>query len=427
MPLRTPEQHSKEVFADMSHPVSVTQGDTASLDAFGRSRVAEPEALFDGSFEYDLQPFLGSQVLTGNGAITHDTDARMAILSVGAGTGTASVQTLEYIPYQKGKSQRILATSVLGAPTAGVTKRIGYFDESDGVFVEQTGDGLFLVLRSSTSGSVVNTRISQANWNVDTFDGSKDAETNPSGIYLDQTKRQILDIDVEWLGTGRVRYGFNIDGRTYYAHYINNANAGDPRPYMRTGTLPVRYEISNDGSGLADTINVICAAAFSEGGFDLGRGIPFSANRGVVTASVGARVPVLSIRPKLTFNSFTNRGQIRPQTISVLTAAQNVLVEVVYDGLLFGTGSFVSVNDQSMVDYNVSYTAISGGYTLHSFYVATGAGGQNSRGNEASPITARLPLTLDAEGNNPIPLSIVCTPVTSTATVLASIDWYEVR
>lgn len=428
MPKRTPEQHSKEVFNDAESPLAVTQGDTGSLDAFGRQRVANPESEIDFSFEYDLQPFFWSQSLTGNGAIAHDANAKLASLSVGAGTGTAIMQTFDYVPYQKGKSQRTLATFVFGAGAAGITRRVGYFDPSDGVFFEQTSAGLFLVLRSSTSGAVVDTRISQANWNVDIFDGSGDEETNPSGIRLDPTKRQILDLDIEWLGVGRARYGFNIHGATYYAHYVNNANAGDPRPYMRTGTLPVRYEISNDGSGQAATLLAICAAVFSEGGFDTGRGIPFSTNNGAVARSIGAaRIPVLSIRPKATFGGFTNRAQIRPQTMSILTASQSVLVEIIYNGLLFGTGSFVSADSQSAVEVNKSFTAISGGYVVQSFYASTNGVGVTARGGVASPILSRLPLTLDIDGANPIPLSIVCTPLAATPTVTASIDWTEVR
>jgi hypothetical protein len=422
MPERTPRQHSREVFTGEGISIATTQGDTGSVDAFGRQRVAEPETLFDGSFEYGLQTLFWDQILTGNGTITHDSDARLASLNVGAGTGTAAMATYEYCPYQKGKSQRFLATFVLGAPAAGITRRVGYFDSSDGVYLEQTSDGLFLVVRSSTSGSVVNTRVSQANWNQDALNGGGDSE-----IALDQTKRQILDVDIEWLGVGRIRYGFNIDGQTVYAHYINNANAGDPRPYMRTGTLPLRYEISNDGSGQAATLKAICASVFSEGGFDLGRGIPFSANRGDVPASVAARVPVLSIRPKSTFNGFVNHIQIRPQDLSVFTTGDSILVEVVYNGLLFGTGSFVSASDESAVDYNVSFTTISGGYTLQSFYVAVNGAGGNARGDVSSPILSQLPLTLDADGLNPIPLSIVCTPLSGTANVSPSINWSEVR
>jgi hypothetical protein len=393
------------------------------VDAFGRTRISEPETLFDSSFEYDLQPLFWDTSLTGGADITHDADKRAACLTVSGSTaGTAILQTFAYHPYQKGKSQRCIPTFVLGARAAGITRRVGYFDASDGVFFEQTNAGLFLVLRSSTSGSVVNTRVAQADWSEDTLNGDGTSE-----ISLDETRRQILDIDIEWLGVGRVRYGFNIDGKAVFAHYVNNANAGPAAPYMRSGTLPIRYEIVNDGTGPASELIAICAAVFSEGGFEAGRGLPFTASRGAVAASVAARVPVLSIRPKLTFNSLENRVRITPLDLSIFTTTQSVLVEVVYNALLFGTGSFVSADDNSAVEYNNSFTAISGGFPVQSFYVSTAGTGANARGESASPILSKLPLTLDIDGANPIPLTVVCTPLAATAAVHAAINWDEVR
>jgi hypothetical protein len=170
-------------------------------------------------------------------------------------------------------------------------------------------------------------------------------------------------------------------------------------------TLPVRYEIVNDGTGAASELIAVCAAVFSEGGFEAG----------------------LSIRPKTTFNSLENRAQITPLDFTIFTVTQSVLVEVVYNGLLFGTGSFVSADDNSAVEFNNSFTAISGGFPVQSLYVSTAGTGGNARGDASSPILSKLPLTLDIDGANPIPLTIVCTPLAATAAVHASINWDEVR
>jgi hypothetical protein len=129
----------------------------------------------------------------------------------------------------------------------------------------------------------------------------------------------------------------------------------------------------------------------------------------------------------LTFNSLENRTQITPLDLSIFTTTQSVLVEVVYNALLFGTGSFVSADDNSAVEYNNSFTAISGGFPVQSFYVSTAGTGANARGESASPILSKLPLTLDIDGANPIPLTLVCTPLAATAAVHAAINWDEVR
>lgn len=428
MPDRSPRQHSREIFASPNTILPISQGDTFDLDAFGRKRISDPTTLFDNSFEYDLQPLFWDTSLSGGADITHDSDKHAASMTVSGSTaGTAILQTFAYHPYQKGKSQRTVATFVLGARANGITRRIGYFDASDGVFLEQTNAGLFMVLRSSTSGAVVNTRVAQTDWSQNNFDGDGDSTDGANPFDLDETRRQILDMDIEWLGVGRVRYGFNIDGKTIYAHYINNSNAGTPAPYMRSGTLPIRYEIVNDGTGAASELIAMCSVVFSEGGFEAGRGLPFTANRGDVSASVAARVPVLSIRPKLTFNSLENRTQITPLDLSIFTTTQSVLVEVVYNALLFGTGSFVSADDNSAVEFNNSFTAITGGFPVQSFYVSTAGTGANAKGGEFSPILSKLPLSLDIDGANPIPLTIVCTPLSATAAVHAAINWDEVR
>lgn len=429
MPDRPARQHAREIFTSPDTAILISQADTFDIDAFGRKRISGPTTLFDNSFEYDLQPLFWDTSLSGGADITHDSDKRATSMTVSGSTaGTAILQTFAYHPYQKGKSQRTVATFVLGARANGITRRIGYFDANDGVFLEQTNAGLFVVLRSSTSGGVVDTRVAQADWSQNslTGDGNK-ADSEANRIDLDETRRQILDMDVEWLGVGRVRYGFNIDGKTVYAHYVNNANMGPAAPYMRSGTLPIRYEIVNDGTGAASELVAMCSVVFSEGGFEAGRGLPFTANRGDVGASVAARVPVLSIRPKLTFNGLENRTQITPLDLSVFTTTQSILVEVVYNGLLFGTGSFVSADDNSAAEFNNSFTAISGGFPVQSFYASTAGTGANAKGGERSPILSKLPLTLDIGGANPIPLTIVCTPLSATATVHASINWDEVR
>lgn len=433
MPDRKSHQHSQEVFSNSESITNTAEADTSDIDAFGRKRVSDATTLFDNSFEYDSQPLFWDTKLSGGADIVHSDVKHAVVMTVSGSTaGTGILQSLAYHPYQKGKSQRIVLTFAAGEKGKGVTRRVGYFDTSDGVFLEQTNEGNFFVLRSSTSGAVVNTRVKQSDWSQNSFAGTGN-KTNPNNTSMlnsfiaDNTRRQILDIDLEWLGVGRVRYGFNINGRTIYAHYINNANVGIAAPYMRTGTLPVRYEIINDGTGPASEFIAMCSVVFSEGGFEKGRGIPFTADRGVVPASVGTRVPILSIRPKLTFNGLENRSQITPLNLSVFTQVKSVLVEVVYNGLLFGTGSFVSVADNSAVEFNNSFTAISGGFPVQSFYVSTAGTGGMARGGEKSPIISNLPLALDIDGANPIPLTVVCTPLAMTATVHASISGDEVR
>ena len=245
-----------------------------SLDAFGRSRVGTPTTLFDSKQLFDNQSlFWDDQEVSGSSTTsTHSTARASTTIAVGATTaGNRTRQTFQRWNYQPGKSQLALLTGILdksGGGT-GITRRVGLFDDDNGLFFEDDEGTVKVVVRTSTSGSAVNTKVSQSAWNIDTMDGSGGYK-NPSQVSIDWTKTQIFVIDFEWLGVGRVRFGLNVDGVTYYVHEFRNAN-NLAVVYMSTPNLPCRYEIDNDGTGAASEIEHICATVMSEGGVeDLG-------------------------------------------------------------------------------------------------------------------------------------------------------------
>jgi hypothetical protein len=187
---------------------SVSLKDGADKDAFGRLRTADPVSLFTSQFQYDLQPLLWESALSGSGTTTHLPNEAACRMRVAVAADEVIRQSRQYSRYKPGKSLLIAETFVMGAGTENVRKRVGYFDAQNGIFLEQNGIvDVALVRRTYTSGAAVDNRVVQASWNVDKFDG-----TGPSGLTLDLTKAQILLMDLQWLGVGRVRIGFDIDG-----------------------------------------------------------------------------------------------------------------------------------------------------------------------------------------------------------------------
>lgn len=248
---------------DVTHLSSAVAVDGLSFDAFLRLRVSDPETLFDSKLVFDGQPLLWDDAeVSGSGTSSaHNTNQASMSLSVGNLTAGMRVrQTWRRMEYQPGKSQLIYYTGVLGNPTTGITARIGSFYEDNGVFFECNPTTLAIGVRTKTSGAAVDTTVAQSAWNVDKMDG-----TGPSGITLDFTKTQIFVIDFEWLGVGSVRYGMVVNGKYYGVHQTNNANILT-MVYMSTPTLPVRYEIANDGTGPAASLVQICSTVISEGG-----------------------------------------------------------------------------------------------------------------------------------------------------------------
>src|SRR5271157_494548 len=192
-----------DVITDVYGSLQVGIGGSAG-DAFGRLRTATPVFLFDAQFQYSTQPILFQTSVVGSGSVAKTANESSLTLSTGGTTsGWGAInQTKQYMHYEPGKSQQILMTGVLGAKTSNVRSRIGYFDANDGMYFEQDGTaGMSVNLRSSVTGSPVNTTVAQANWNFDKMDG-----TGPSGANLDFTKTQIYTIDFQWLGVGRVRF-----------------------------------------------------------------------------------------------------------------------------------------------------------------------------------------------------------------------------
>lgn len=83
----------------------------------------------------------------------------------------------------------------------------------------------------------IDTKIAQANWNIDKFDG-----TGPSGYNLDLSKMQMFYIDYSWYGAGSIRWGLRAaDGNVTYCHKMLNNNTNS-ESFMRSGNLPARYE-----------------------------------------------------------------------------------------------------------------------------------------------------------------------------------------
>jgi hypothetical protein len=331
-------------------------------DAFGRLRVSEPFTLGDYKHLYSIDPdFIDVKVGTG-ATVTFDVNQAAAILSSGISTDGYTIhQTKRYHHYMPGKSQLIFSTFNFGTAQQNVYKRTGYFDDRDGIFFEQAPDGtLSFVIRSYVTGIASDRRVTQSQWNKDRLTGQ-----DPSGFTLDITKTQLFFTDFEWLGVGRVRCGFSIDGKNVVCHEFYNSNH-IPTVYMSNPNLPVRCEVRNVGTqvGAGGSFIQICSSVMSEGGYtEAGR--EFSHTTNLRTVGVGTTVPIIAIRLKNSFKGYPNRATVKLEDVSVFSSGANVKYEVVKLRSSTGintTGTWVSENTESVVEFNESATGISTTY-----------------------------------------------------------------
>ncbi len=391
--------------------VPVSLADSPSIDAFSRLRVSNPTTLMDSTLKYGKSENLWYEKLTGTGSSTHNFDRACVEMTVVEAGDEVIRQTRNYYRYQPGKSQLQLSTFLMDDGTANVTRRVGYFDAENGIFLQHDDAGTYVVKRSSVTGSVVDTKVAQADWNLDTFD------------ELDLTKAQILVIDLQWLGVGRVRVGFDIDGLIVYVHEFLHANL-TTSVYMTSAQLPYRFQITAEtGFTGSSTLEQYCSTIISEGGYDQITGIPHSVSSGAPASVSGTKIPVLSIRPKATFGAGgeVNRVQIVKSAMELVNTGNGTAeVNVIFDGTLTGA-DFVSVEADSTMEYDTAAESITGGHIVHTFYVPA----SNQAASAADfIITGQLSLTLDIDGANPTPMTIAVTNH-GTVNAAAALTWQE--
>lgn len=395
--------------------------DSVSLDAFSRLRISEVVTLFDSQQTYGDSALMWENSAAGTGSASNALNTSSVLLNTGGTASGARLyrQTKAYMRYQPGKSMMIFETFVFAPAQTNLRQRSGYFDTNNGYYLEQTGSAINLVERSFITGSVVNTIIPQASWNIDTLNGS-----GPSGVTLDLTKAQIFVIDLQWLGVGRVRLGFNMNGFVYYVHQFIHANQVSSA-YITSACLPCRAEIENIGiTSTSASLTQICATVGSEAGISNELGLQFSANTGVTSISVGTGsiVPILSIRASTTGpNSVVNRGQILPKEYTTfVSSAGSIFYQLLLNPTLTGA-SFSAVNSTySLAQADVSATALSGGVVLDSGYAT---------GSTKLPITAELlrkqALVYAQLNSTQDILTLAAQSLSGTQTCYGAITWQE--
>jgi len=385
---------------------------TGSADAFGRLRTSNPQSLFEITHQYDLAPrLMGLQRQDAGTTITHTSPT--AVLEVPAIAGRKIVhQSHQYILYLAGKSHLVRITGQLGSGTS--ISGMGYGDDNDGIFLENGANGPQIRFLSSTISDQL---ILQNEWNLDILDGY-----GVSGFTLNINFTQQLIIDFSWLGAGRVRVGLDIGGVIVYIHQFAFSNSVSV-PYMRTGSLPVRWYLESLGS-VANML-AICASVASEGGSD-----PivteYASARSTTKATLGAgvRTPLISLRPKATFGGLINNVHLVLSNIAFLSStADNLLVEIIKNGSLTA-GSFASVDVDSHAEIDQSATAITGGRVIFGDYVSSQSRGLLSVAPNVNLKT--LPLTLSASGV-PDVVTICVTRIEATANCYAGFNWKEVH
>ena len=408
------------------NPINGSNPTGMAVDAFGRARSAQPLTLFDSSHRYRDNGRI-NQSNSATGAVsTHNANAGLIECTLDTTAGSFLYrESSRVFAYQPGKSLQILETYVMAPHKPNLRQRYGYFSTTNGIFIEQTDDGICWVKRSTSPGTgVTETRVYQQDWLYDKLDGK-----GPSKLTLNLAKAQIQFIDIEWLGLGSVRCGFVINGNFVHCHSFHHANIIDAT-YMATACLPVRAEIENLGTtSSSSTLKVVCATVISEGGYEIkGRsrsvGIPITTPKDLPTA--GTFVPIISIRLKDAYSD----AIVIPTDIEFFGVSNNTRYryKIVIGGTLTGA-SWADVNTaESSVEYDIAATAISGGRDAQMGYVniAAGAGGATINLSQAALFEYQLERNSFAANNKGVIFSLVATGAANGDDALGAITFQEI-
>jgi hypothetical protein len=326
----------------------------------------------NSSFSSDDGSYINEYINASGGSYTWNSLDSSISLTVTTASGSRSVlEQHGYNTYTPGTNVRILATGAMNTHVSGNVKRIGIFDDNDGLFFERDASGIMnVVLRTSTSGSPVETRIPQSSWSIDRADGTGNSKFNANFNFA---QMYIIEYQFE---VGTIKFGVIHKSRIIWLHWIESGNviAG---PYMRRGTLPVRYEnINTTGVPSGSTLKVMSYSVMSEK-------VSFetlfnnSVSNAVTGKSInsGVRNQLLSIRLKSTYNSTDNRGIVIPQEFTITTTSNaSFYYELVLQRAhlsqlnLGGTPTWNSVGADSLCEFTVNGTTVTGGRVITSGY-----------------------------------------------------------
>jgi hypothetical protein len=283
------------------------------FDSFGRFMVAAPHKLYENGATHAIDTTrYHSTALAGSGTVTRNaTTTQIELYTTTASGDKAQFRSRRHVQYNKANSQEIFLIYKAN-PIANRRERWGYFNDNNGVFFEHDGTNPRLVIRSDVSGSIVDTKIEQADWD-DALDG-----TGPSGLTIDWSKQTVYHMDFGWLSSRGVRFFVDIGGTFVLVKewYISNALAV---PFMATATLPMSFEVENtDTIAQATTSAITCYAVQSSGSSTQEGPIRILSN-GTTATNVGSTETIVG---GIRINSaWLNRGSIQPLKFSILPAS----------------------------------------------------------------------------------------------------------
>jgi hypothetical protein len=398
-------------------------------DAFYREKVSTAATIADIKHIYDNNPNQIEELLIGNATSIFNLNSYIE-MKVYNQNDKVIRQSKEYYIYQSGKSKSCLFTGVLNMLTdsTGFTSRIGCFDDhnnklidsgGNGVFFELTDNILYVVLRYGSSNQT-DIRIPQSQFSHDKLDGN-----GPSKLKLTKFNyTMIYQIDFQWLGSGIIRYFIHFNGKPILIHIMPNTY--NTVPYMKSGDLPIRYEIQkNTNNTNIGEMRHICSSIQIESGYNL---LGFAKVESIlsqtsINANSSTLRPIFSIKLKNTcVRSFIKN--FRFNIINTGSAGNSIYVAILLNPIFLPNNIVWNQKPNSIIQYSITSTTITNLATIEHVYDDYIQGQTNRTSYNDALTELHFPLTSSISGISDI-FTVCVAKVSGNATLSASFNWLE--
>jgi len=316
---------------------AIKYSDSPNLDAFGRLRTAAVTNLLDIKHVYDKNPLQVSEVTAGTATSVFSQQYARVRMSTSANNDLVIRKSKTHPIYQPGKSQLIEASFSNFQIETNIIKRVGCFQSTTGSPYNSVFDGFFLESNGVTSAVTFNIYLSGSCTYSANSTTWASTQFNPNN--LDWSKSNLMTVDYQWLGVGRMRFGMVLSGQTFYFLDYTAAN-NIPTVYMSSPNQPIRYEIRQVGVG-SGNFDMICSQTSSEGalnGLYSTVSIPHTATTTMATS--GTKYPYIGYRLKEGYISVTSQFS----SISILnTSNDNYLMTMEFNPTLSSTPTWTDI------------------------------------------------------------------------------------
>lgn len=302
-------------------------------------------ARFDNGF---IDPYFFSTFIAGVTAVNINQNSSNLEVSSGSTGGTAIIETKNKVYYIPAKTVETLFTgSLFTIDNNNSVARMGLYSSSDGAYIEYSQGNIYLSIRSSATGSPINTQILKSNWN---------------GYIPDNNffkKGNIFRLRFLWFGYFYIELSAIVNNVMTILHTVYYTNQ-QTIPYFKRPSFPFRCEVSTTSGN--QLLLHTCHAVNIYGGFEV-INKQYNLTNGNAGISITTSItPIVAVRLKSDYDYAKFKVNLIDCMNLSTTNNQYIFLTgvIIFNGSATITGGSWTSLTNSIVEYNSTLTNFSG-------------------------------------------------------------------